>query len=485
MSTNLDLLARLLAYRDGRAQRRASHCQVAIHPEARVVCPLAMAGEDTTIHIVACGPIGGPPRVLCVPDPRKRDPQFDLFARLGADWARWFEGCRRAGTYPQLWVSSGAAASHLDVLADRLRYNRLRPDVKRFGELLSYATGRLPIAGQQALITATGALARHWATGQQAGEDEHLGAVLAWIEPPAGVPVMEAVAAAELEPMGAKTDPAFDEHTLEPLVRAYTDAARSGAPTAVLDRHAANVQAALEPVVLRIYAATQRAIAVLQAAGLPPLLDLPALEAREAAEFESFVRVLGRDRGWPLALRDGPKAAAFGLATREDALQTAGAAVLLGDRVARAGGRLAGRVVVGTVESPASVRVAPYRVVHRFELVSRQPVLHVRVRDELCRADDGRLRVLVERVQRRGAETRLSLRLVTGQRAVGLLAAGMELEFVAGRPNWDAIWRVRGHLKTALAARPWTHTPGALPAPTPVATTPPPADPLALVEALR
>jgi hypothetical protein len=251
----------------------------------------------------------------------------------------------------------------------------------------------------------------------------------------------------------------------------------------VLDRHAANVQAALEPMVVRIYAATQRAIAVLQAAGLPPLPDLPALETREAAEFESFM--LGRDRGWPLALRDGPKAAAFGLATREDALQTVGAAVLLGDRVARAAGRLAGRVVVGTVESPASVRSAPYRVVQRFELVSRQPVLHVRVRDELCRADDGRLRVLVERVRRRGAETRLSLRLVAGQRAVGLPAAGTELEFVAGRPNWEAIWRVRGHLKTALAARPWTHTPGALPAPTPVATTTPPADPLALVEALR
>src|SRR5919199_5029360 len=229
MSTTLDLLARLLAYRDGRAQLRASHRQVAIHPQARVLCPLALAGEDTTIHIVAYGPIGGPARVLCVPDPRKRDPQFDLFARLGADLERRFERCRREGTYPQLWVSSGAAASHLDVLADRLRYNRLRPDVKRFGELLSYATGRLPIAGQQALISATGALTRHWATGQQAGEDEHLGAVLAWIDPPAGVPVLEAVAAAELEPMGARTDPTFDEQILEPLVRAYDDAPRAGA----------------------------------------------------------------------------------------------------------------------------------------------------------------------------------------------------------------------------------------------------------------
>jgi hypothetical protein len=482
MSTTLDLLARLLAYRDGRAQPRASHRQVTIHPQARVLCPLALAGEDTTIHIVAYGPIGGPPRVLCVPDPRKRDPQFDLFARLGANLERWFERCRREGAYPQLWVSSGAAASHLDVLADRLRYNRLRPEVKRFGELLSYATGRLPVAGQQALLTATGALTRHWATGQQPGEDEHLGAVLAWIDPPAGVPVLEAVAAAEFEPMGAKTDPVFDERTLEPLVRAYDTAARAGATAAVLDGHAANIQAVLEPIVLRIYAATQRAIALLQAAGLPLLPDLPELEAREAAEFENFMQ--GRDENRPLTLRDGAKAAAFGLATREEALQNVGAAVLLGDRVARAAGRLTGRVVVGIVESPRSMRAGPYRVVHRFELVSRQRVLHVRVRDELYRADDGRLRVLVEQVRRRGTETRLTLRILAGQRAVGLPAKGAELEFVEGMPAWGEIWRVRGHLKTTLATRPWTHTPGALPAASPPPKTPP-ADPLALVEALR
>src|SRR5207244_8294292 len=153
------------------------------------------------------GRVGQPPRILSVPNPRRRDKQFDLFGTLGADLESWFEQCRRSGTFPQIWVSSGAAAEHLDLLADRLRYNCVNANVKRFGELLSYATGRAPLAGQQALLTATGALKVHWSSGQQAAEDEHLGALLAWIDPPAGVPVLDAVAAAERVPRGVKTDP--------------------------------------------------------------------------------------------------------------------------------------------------------------------------------------------------------------------------------------------------------------------------------------
>src|SRR5207244_3521480 len=146
------------------------------------------------------------PRILWVPDPRRRDDQYELFAGLGAEVERYFRSCRAAGRFPQLWVSSTPAAAHLDILADRLRYNRQNPAVRRVGELLSFATGRFPFAGQQALHTATGALKQHWATGQQEGEDEHLGALLVWLAPPADGDTLAAVRAAELEPTGVKTD---------------------------------------------------------------------------------------------------------------------------------------------------------------------------------------------------------------------------------------------------------------------------------------
>ena len=158
MADELDLVARLLALRAGRAQRIASHRQVALRPDALVLACLAMAGEDTTIHVAACGRVGAPPEVWGVPDPRFRDDQYRLFAALGARIERYYQGCRDAGAYPQLWVASGAGVGHLDVLADRLRFNRLDARVKRFGELLAYATERAPVEGQQALLTATGAL---------------------------------------------------------------------------------------------------------------------------------------------------------------------------------------------------------------------------------------------------------------------------------------------------------------------------------------
>ena len=123
MAGELDLVARLLAYEGGRAVRIATHQQVAIRSDALVLCPVAMAGEDTTVHIVAVGRIDGAPEIYCVPDPRVRDDEYELFAWLGGHIEQHFEARRRAGEYPQIWVSSGAVADHLDTLADRLRYN--------------------------------------------------------------------------------------------------------------------------------------------------------------------------------------------------------------------------------------------------------------------------------------------------------------------------------------------------------------------------
>src|SRR5947209_1899068 len=102
MAGELDLVARLLAYEGGRAVQIATHQQVAIRPDALVVCPVAMAGEDTTVHIVAVGGIDGAPEIHCVPDPRLRDAQYELFAWLGAHIEQYFEARRLAGEYPQI-----------------------------------------------------------------------------------------------------------------------------------------------------------------------------------------------------------------------------------------------------------------------------------------------------------------------------------------------------------------------------------------------
>jgi hypothetical protein len=481
----LDLLSvvpRLLAFREGHAIRIASHRRVAIRPDALVLCPIAMAGEDTTIHIVACGRIGQTAEIRCVADPRYRDDQYGLFEWLGERVEQYFAECEQNGTYPQIWVSSAGAAALLDTLGDRLRFNRENAKVKRFGELLSYATERFPIEGQQALVTATGVLRMHFATGQQEGEDEHLGALLTWMRPPAGRNVLAAVAAAEDVPMGVKTDPDFDRDQLEPVVSDYNEARKRKAPVPELRMRASRIESLLTPVVQRIYEATQRAGALLLEERLEPIAHLDGLESREAEEFRSFMA--SRNAGHFMPVRDTPKAAAFRLASREDAAEGARAALLYSDRVHFERERLAGRILSGTVENPVRLHHGPRRFEFRFTVVTDQRVLHVRRRDELHLLTDARMKVVVTDVRRDGRTTRVSVLMLKGVRAVGLPMRGQAVALGAGPPEWDRVIRMRKQMGDRLATPPWTHQQDPLPGPAP-AGAPMPTDPLAAVEGLR
>jgi hypothetical protein len=482
MLNTMDVLPRLLAFREGRALRIASNQRVAIRPDGLVVCPIAMAGEDTSMHIVACGKVGEPAEFRCVPDPRYRDDQYVLFEWLGDRVERYFLECLQAGSYPQVWVPSSAAVGLLDTLADRLRFNRENLRVKRFGELLSYATERFPVEGQQALMTATGALRIHFATGQQAGEDEHLGALLVWMRPPAGRNVLAAVAVAEEVPMGVKTDPDFDRDDLEPLVSAYNEARKRKATSRELETRAGQIEDLLRPVVSRIYDGTQEALSLLAAEGLPPIPDLVGLEDREADEFRSFMS--SRDSGHPLPLRDSPKSAAFRLAAREDAAEGARAAILYGDRVHLERERLAGRILSGTVENPVRTRLAPRRFECRFTVVTGQRVLHFRRRDELHLLSCPRMKVVVTDVRRSGRTTRVSVVMLKGTRVPGLPAANEQVLLGEGPPDWDGIIRLRKQMRDRLATPPWTHQSEQLPGATP-SNEPQPDDLLAAIEGLR
>ncbi|MER9630979.1 hypothetical protein [Mesorhizobium sp. M0296] len=348
MSDLVNLVGRLRAFDAGRAVRAASHLQMVIQSHALIIAPLAMAGEDTTIHALAVGPVGGPPQIRVVPDPRVREEQYGLIAWLGVIIEAYFQRCRLAGEFPQIWVSSGAAAGHLDILADRLRFTRDNPPIKRVGELLTYATERSPVAGQQALMTATGALSAHYCTGQQEGEDEHLGAFLVWLDPPAHGDIRRAVEQAEREVMGVKTDPVFDRERLQPLVSAYGRARREGASVTEQQRRARAIENELIPIVERIYQAVQRALTFLQGQ-FPAAGVLDDLARREADEFESFMR--GRDEDVALPYRDRPKAAAFKISERERAAQNVEQGALYGDALAQARGRLAGKIVSGRVST--------------------------------------------------------------------------------------------------------------------------------------
>jgi hypothetical protein len=482
MPDPLDIVLQLRAIEGGRAVARATHRRIAVQPHARVICTVAMAAENATIHIAAIGRAGRPPKIRSVPDPRDREGQYALFRWLGWNIERYVESCRRTGTYPQFWVPSLGAAQHLDLLSERFRFNSGDPDVERFGTLLAYACDRLPVAGQQALIPATCALRTHFATGQQSGEDEHLGALLAWIDPPPGPDVYTVLQSAEDQPMGHRTRPEFDRDVLAPLISEYATARRSATSEDVVRECSRAIHVALEGVVMPIFSGVQRAIEHLLRA-FPPLSELDRLERRELEEFDSFMR--GRDAGYRVPLRDGPKAAAFKLSAREDAQEIVEAAVLHGDRIARARAILAGRAVVGTVERSSEVRVAPRRREFHFEIVSEQTALRVRANDELTSLVDARFAARVLAIHREGARsTRISLILTRGQRAVGVPRHGETLVLGPAAPDWDALWRERRKLRDRLAIEPWTHR-SRLDVPSRTPSGAVVSDPLAEVEALQ
>jgi hypothetical protein len=366
----MEVVRRLRALEAGRALPATSHLHVAIQPHALVVTPLVLAGEDTAIHIVAIGPIGRPPRLYSVPDPRRRDDVYRLFAWMAGIIEPYFQQCLGAETYPQVWVGSTPAARLLDILSDRIRFTAQHPTVQRLGLLLAYPAQRLSHGGQQTLMVATQALGIHFATGQDRSEDEHLGAQLAWILPPRGVPVLDAVAAAELRPAGVNTDPLFDKTTLMPLVAGYTHARRAKAPSAVLQRHAQAIDAALAPVARAIHHDVQRAIRVLQRDPRPPLPELTRLEEREAEEFRRYMDYIATGRTIPR--RDKPFGAALTLAAREESLELAEAIARTSDRAARSSARLAGDILCGAVQNLQVLHPTPRRLVYQFEIVTSQ-----------------------------------------------------------------------------------------------------------------
>jgi hypothetical protein len=469
-SNPVDLVQAILAFTEGRAVLAAGARQVAIREDARVLCPLVLAGEDVALHAVAVGGLGQPPAIRVVPDPRDRAAQAALLGVVARYLEAYFRSCRRDGGFPQLWVPSRAAADQLSLLADRYRFARADAGTRRLGQLLTYPAERATHAGQQCLLAATAALRQHWATGQDPGAGEHLGVALAWIAPSPGRPLAEVVAEVERLPAGVKTDPEFDRRVLYPLVDAFGKARRRGAPRAELQARAREIRAELESVVGRIYRWTQEAVALLDALPLPDLPDLAELERREADAFAFFLA--GLDGGYVIGTRDTPRAAAHRFAAREDAAQNVAAALRLGDPVERARGLLDGRIVRGVVRNRRSDRVGRRRVIERFAVLTDQRVLHARVRDALLLADDPRLRLEVREV-RRGAEgTVLDLEVTRGQRSVPLPVDGDTVELAEAAPDWGLLGRTRGKLADRLAVLPWTHTADPLPPPRPAQVVP-------------
>ncbi|MEW2305653.1 hypothetical protein AB0958_37835 [Streptomyces sp. NPDC006655] len=394
-------LARLEAVSTGTAQPAATvrHRHLSGHP--LVFVPLTTSGEAGAPLGALVGTDRDAPRLLVVPQPRDRDLRFAFLAELADvvlpyldSYAGSVEAAERTETdpetgkrvkvevelcadAPQLIVPGRAGIEYVRLLGRSMRFRRTAeqdpeapfpapPRVPLLGRWLTHFGERARVPGSSLLLAMTDLLSRHWATGQSGVEDQHLGALLAWIDPPPGSTGAAAARTAELArdadgqlvcpPAGPATDPAFDNRLLAPAFERY-DRARTALATAE-DGLQADAR-------LAILTAAEREIRDLVESrtrptwdavwhGLDLLCRLPEgarVEERWTRDRWSFTghrdRVLAGEP--PQPRRDDAVTAANKLATREREQARLDAQEALDDPLVMAGRRLAGEAFAGEV----------------------------------------------------------------------------------------------------------------------------------------
>ncbi|WP_369196540.1 hypothetical protein [Streptomyces djakartensis] len=397
----ISTLARLEAVSSGRAQPAATvrHRHLSGHP--LVLVPLTTAGEAGAPLGALVGTDRDAPRLLVVPQPRDRDLRFGFLADLADvvlpyvdSYGEVVETAERTETdpetgkrvkvevdlcadAPQLIVPSRAGIELVRLLGRSTRFRRTAeqdpeapypapPRVPLLGRWLTHFGERARVPGSSLLLAMTDVLGRHWATGQSTLEDQHLGALLAWIDPPGGVTGAEAALRAELErdergqlrcpPAGPATDPAFDNKLLAPAIERY-DRARTALQAAEdgleADDRLGAVSAAEQEIRDLVLSRTRPTWDAVWR-GLDLLRELPEgahVEERWTRDRWSFTghrdRVLAGEP--PQPRRDDAVTAANKLATREREQARLEAQEALDDPLVMAGRRLSGEAFAGEV----------------------------------------------------------------------------------------------------------------------------------------
>jgi hypothetical protein len=446
-----DVGLQLEAWRQGRALPKVGRQLVIVNPNALVFCPLSMAGWDPSLQAVAVGHYKRNAQVVSCADPREWDLQLETFSRMRAVIEPWFEACYADGegeTFPQLIVPSSSAAKLLGGLAYRLAWlhvpeqagkdrKRWTEDARQLGRLLLFFQQQLEIEGQQSVVVASRLLRDHFAFGQDA--TDHVGALLTWIDPPAGQDVSLAAIEAERETLGVRTTPEFDEELSELVdrflkVKNGDPSRRSFAQRAIEDRVQEEL---LDP----LWAAVHQAIGAVEQLNLAPLPALEYLQRRELRAFQSHMTYLRKDGRF--AKNDKPRAAVRGLTVMEDASEQWAKARLWGDPVSLAKARFDGDVLCGTTR----------RTPDGLEIISNQRMLKVRRGDELKLMADPETVGLVEEIRRVGEQTVVRMGCDTE------LPDGQQTDWAGSPPAWHMLGIGLGKIFRRLSAQPDTHRP--------------------------
>ncbi|MGW5351289.1 hypothetical protein ACWERV_12350 [Streptomyces sp. NPDC004031] len=377
----MNVLARAEAAGCGRAVPAATARHRHLSQSPIVLVPLTTAGEAGAPLGAMVGTDRAEPTLLVVPQPLDREQRFAFFAGLAAavlpvvdayaddvetePATRNREETEVCADAPQVIVPNGAALEYVRLMGRSTRYLRTVEDadaphpvpvpVPLLGRWLTHYAERARTPGSALLVAMTDLLTRHWATGQSAMEDQHLGALLGWIDPPEGLDGPAAAARAQTgrgadgllfsPPAGPATDPVFDNRVLAPALERY-DAARAAGATGPMRVAEADVRRLVASQLRPTWEDVWRGVDLLRA--LPEGAHVAERWKRDRWSFTGH-----RDRlragEPPQPRRDDAVTAAQKLAGRETAQARLYAQEALDDPLVMAARRLSGEAFTGTV----------------------------------------------------------------------------------------------------------------------------------------
>lgn len=371
MST-LTALARARAARAGHAVPIAAVRHVHLSDEPLVVVPVMQAGEAAAPLAVMLGTSRSAPELLVVAQPRNRDQRFGFLTAFARVLLPYIES-RRSGTEtveatknheewerytdaPQLILPNSGGIDALRLLGRSSRFRTVDgpypvdPLVPLLGRYLTWlAEDRAAMPGSSICLALTSVLAQHWATGQSALEDQHLPALLGWIDPPNGLSGAEAALRAEdadlVPPAGPVTDPAFDTGVLAPLVRAQ-ELARATDDLRAVSQAEQELRSALEGQLLPTWETAWQAIDVLRS--LPAAASDELRWQVDRGRFTDFATGLD-DGAPPQPKRPSAVSAARRLADLEAAQQSYDRSQAIDDPLVLARYRVGGEAFAGRI----------------------------------------------------------------------------------------------------------------------------------------
>ncbi|MEV6197533.1 hypothetical protein AB0M19_34645 [Streptomyces sp. NPDC051920] len=339
-----------------------------------VIIPLAMAGEAGAPLAAMVGSAKRNGTLLVVAQPRNRDQRFAFAADLGRivmDYINSFRQDRRGEgersqytDVPQILVPNTGGVKALADLGRMCRFRATSgpyavPDVvPEFGMWLTFLIDRAEEAGTSMLLPVTSMLAEHWATGQSMLEDQNLASLMAWIAPPSGLSVEQAMAEAEnpdvCPPAGPSTSPEFDNRDLAPAIRKF-DTARALDDPHALAAAETDLRELIAGQIQPTWRMVWQAISLLRS-----VPEAPRTAKRFEGDCKAFTKYSDyRDSdGLPQRKRDNAIGAARRLGWLEHALAEFESDMAFDDRFVLADRRSAGEAFAGTV-----VEADPGRVV--------------------------------------------------------------------------------------------------------------------------